>query len=167
MKALGDAARAEGRVYFSGGASAVLEGWRRATVDVDIEAVPDSDLLLRAIPDIKESLNINVELASPAHFIPPLPNWEDRCPFIGRVGPLEFFHYDFYSQALSKVQRGLEKDLKDVRAMVERSLVTPEHIWKMFRRIEPSLYRYPALDPESFREAVEAAFGSEGSRPTE
>jgi hypothetical protein len=163
MKALGEATRAEGRVYFSGGTSAVLEGWRRVTVDVDIEAVPQSDPLLQAIPGIKESLNINVELASPAHFIPPLPNWQDRCRFIERVGLLDFFHYDFYSQALSKVQRGLERDLEDVRAMVERALVTGDRAWTMFRRIEPQLYRYPGLDPESFCKAVEAAFGPEQS----
>jgi hypothetical protein len=171
MKALGEATKGEGCVYFSGGASAVLEGWRRITVDVDIDAVPQSDLLLRAIPGIKESLSMNVELASPTHFIPPLPSWQERSRFIDRVGQLDFFHYDFYSQALSKVQRGLEKDLQDVRAMVERCLVTPERAWTMFRRIEPQLYRYPGLDTESFRQAVEGAFGPEQSgdprRPVE
>ena len=36
MQALGAAANAETRVYFTGGATAVLEGWRATTVDVDL-----------------------------------------------------------------------------------------------------------------------------------
>ena len=159
MKALGEAARGGGRVYFTGGASAVLEGWRTTTVDVDIHPAPESDELLRAIVELKETLNVNVELASPAQFIPPLPGWQDRSRYIDRVGHWDFFHYDFYSQALSKVARGLDKDIRDVRAMVDRSLVTPKEAWVMFRRIEPELYRYPGLDPASFRSAVAAVFG--------
>jgi hypothetical protein len=41
MAALGEAAHDETRVYFTGGASAVLKGWRATTLDVDIEIVPD------------------------------------------------------------------------------------------------------------------------------
>ena len=48
MVALGREAARETRVYFTGGASAVLLGWRASTLDADIEIVPDSDALLRA-----------------------------------------------------------------------------------------------------------------------
>jgi hypothetical protein len=37
MRELGRAARADGRVYIAGGATAVLNGWRATTVDVDIK----------------------------------------------------------------------------------------------------------------------------------
>src|SRR6185295_19020949 len=37
MAALGEAANHETRVYLTGGASAVLQGWRLTTLDVDIE----------------------------------------------------------------------------------------------------------------------------------
>lgn len=33
MRALGKAAHAEGRVYLTGGATAVLYGWREMTID--------------------------------------------------------------------------------------------------------------------------------------
>jgi len=65
MRALGNAARSESRVYLTGGASAVLMGWRPSTIDVDIEIRPESNEVLRAIPRLKEELQINVELASP------------------------------------------------------------------------------------------------------
>jgi len=78
------------QVYFTGGASAVLIGWRASTVDVDIHLVPDDDGLLRAVPQLKEDLQINVELACPSHFIPELPGWKDRSIFIrNEVGAVE------------------------------------------------------------------------------
>lgn len=44
MRTLGPAARSEGRVYLTGGATAVLYGWRESTIDVDIKVVPDRGL---------------------------------------------------------------------------------------------------------------------------
>jgi hypothetical protein len=43
MAALGREAERETRVYFTGGASAVILGWRASTLDADIEVVPESD----------------------------------------------------------------------------------------------------------------------------
>ena len=58
------------RVYLAGGATALLHGWRGSTIDVDIKIVPDVDRLFRAMPKIKERLQLNDELASPDDFIP-------------------------------------------------------------------------------------------------
>jgi hypothetical protein len=92
MQALGREADHEARVCLTGGATAVLLGWRDTPIDADLRIVPESDRLYRALPALKESLELNIELASPA-------------------------------------------DL---------------------------LYRYPAIDPPSFRSAVEQAFASRG-----
>lgn len=155
IEALGRRARNPSRVYLTGGASAVLEGWRPTTVDIDLKLVPDSDEILRAIPRLKEEIGINVELAAPDQFIPELPGWRERSPFIRQVGKLSFFHYDFYSQALSKLERGYDKDLDDASQMVGAGLVEPGELLRLFSLIEPRLHRYPAIDPESFRRAVE------------
>lgn len=158
MEALGAAAQAPARVYFTGGATAVLLGWRAGTIDVDVKFVPDRDALLRAIPTVKEKLQINVELASPVDFIPVPPGWEDRSAFVADVGKLSFFHFDLYAQALAKVERGHAQDLGDVREMRARGLVIPERALEYFKRIEPELYRYPAIHAPSFRRAVEQIF---------
>ena len=42
-----------------------------------------------------------------------------------------------------------------LRAMLERGLVSAAELRRMFTAIEPQLYRYPAVDPPSFRRAVE------------
>jgi hypothetical protein len=75
-------------VYFTGGATAVLYGWRTSTLDLDVKFVPERDELFRAIPALKERLRLNIELASPADFIPVRADWEMRSPFIAREGPL-------------------------------------------------------------------------------
>lgn len=162
MLALSAESREDARLYFTGGATAVLLGWRTSTIDVDIKLVPEIDRLMRAIPQLKETLRLNVELASPSDFIPELPGWEDRSPFIARDGRISFHHYDPYSQALSKIERSHAQDMGDVREMLRRGLVEPKALLEYFRRIEPALYRYPAIDAESFHRAVEEVVRSAG-----
>ena len=41
MDILGEEARGSGSIYFTGGASALLIGWRSSTVDVDIRLDPE------------------------------------------------------------------------------------------------------------------------------
>jgi hypothetical protein len=156
MRALGRAAEAAGTVYLTGGATAVLLGWRGSTVDIDIKLVPDQDAVLRAIPVLKESLSINVELAAPDDFIPAPAGWIDRSPFVATEGRLTFRHFDLYSQALAKIERGHAKDLDDVRAMVQLGLVETTDLRGFFAAIKDHLYRYPAVDPQSFERALDA-----------
>lgn len=155
MSELGEEADREGSLYFTGGATAVLLGWRASTIDVDIKMQPEADRLFRALPRIKEKLQINIELAAPDQFIPELLGWKERSAFIARQGRLSFFHYDFYAQALSKIQRGHAQDRSDVRAMIERGLIDRSELRRRFEEIEPQLYRYPAIDPAAFRKALE------------
>jgi hypothetical protein len=158
MRALGSAAREDGAAYLTGGATAVLHGWRATTVDVDVLLVPETDALLRAISSLKNELRVNVELVSPADFVPVPEGWEDRSVFAAREGRLTFYHYDPYAQALAKLERGHVMDLVDVRALVDTGLVDPARARALFDEIEPQLYRYPAVDPRAFRAAVEEAF---------
>jgi hypothetical protein len=157
MRALGAAADVDGAAYLTGGATAVLHGWRSATVDVDLLLVPERDRLLRAIPALKDELRLNVELVSPADFIPVPAGWEDRSIFAAREGRLSFYHYDPYAQALAKLERGHRQDLVDVRSLVETGLVDPARVLAYLDEIEPELYRFPAVDPAAFRRAVERA----------
>lgn len=155
MKAIGRAGKKNARIYFVGGATAVLLGWRETTIDLDVKIIPEADEILRAIPNLKEELELNVELASPDDFIPPLPGWEDRSTYIGKEGPIEFFHYDFYAQALAKIERGHNTDMLDVNNMIERGLIEPSRLMELFTRIEPFIYKYPAVDAKAFRAAIE------------
>jgi hypothetical protein len=83
----------------------------------------------------------------------------ERSLLISTEGPLSFYHYDPYSQALAKIERGHVQDLEDVRQMLERGLIDRSSLLTLFEQIEPLLYRYPAIDPSSFRASVERAVG--------
>ena len=124
MEALGKAARGPGTIYFAGGASSVLQGWREATIDVDLKLDPEPPGIFEALPRIKDELDLNVELASPDDFIPPIPGWRERSSFIVQSGPLRFYHYDFYGQALAKIERNHSQDALDVDEMFKRGLVS-------------------------------------------
>lgn len=99
---------------------------------------------------------MNIELASPPDFIPELPGWRDRSPFVFREGAVSIHHFDFYSQALSKIERGFSQDLDDVASMLASGLVEPIRLRELYEAIEPELYRYPAIDPAAFRRKVVA-----------
>ncbi len=158
MTALARHATTEVDVFLVGGTSAVLVGWRATTIDVDLVIRPESDAMLRAIPMLKEQLRLNVELASPDLFIPVPPGWEQRSPVVARIGRVTFRHYEFVAQALAKIERGHARDLADVHAMTAHGLINAADVHAQFARMEPELFRFPAIDPPSFRRAVEAVF---------
>ncbi len=159
MDEIGRSASADGRIYLTGGASALLREWRATTIDIDLKPIPEQDSLYRAIPRLKESLSINVELVAPSDFIPEIPGWEDRSLFISRHGRIDFYHYDFYSQALSKIERGHRQDGEDVQKMLEEGLVERAKLRDLFESIRDELFRYPAIDPPTFEAAVEKITG--------
>jgi hypothetical protein len=156
MAAMGRRVKSSGRIYLTGGATALLHGWRSMTVDVDLKADPEPSGFFEAIATLKDELSVNIELASPSDFIPELPSWRERSIFIARHGLIDFYHYDPYSQALSKLERGHSRDLTDVDAMLQGGLIRRDLLLKLYLEIEPMLIRYPSLDPGTFREVVES-----------
>lgn len=141
------------KIYLTGGASAIAYGWREMTNDIDLKIIPD-DESFDIIAKAKNELNLNIELASPDLFIPKLPNWEERSVFICKEGKAEFYHYDFYSQALTKLERGFQRDLLDVNSMLKENLINKLKLIELFNLIEPELIKFPAIDPEILKNKV-------------
>jgi len=84
--------------------------------------------------------------------------WEERSPLIRRVGRFTFRHFDPTAQALSKAERGHVQDRRDVADLLASGLVTAAGARAQFDEIEPLLYGFPAIDPASFRAAVDELF---------
>ena len=61
------------------------------------------------------------------------------------------------AQALAKIERGHDQDLRDVEALHRQELIAPARLVELFEAIAPNLVRYPAIDPRSFRERLQAA----------
>lgn len=148
------AAASPGRVYFTGGVTAVLLGWRETTIDIDLKAEPEPAGFFECLPRMKDALDINIELASPDLFVPPLPGWQERSRFIARHGSVEFYHYDFYGQALAKIERDHPRDRNDVEHLFAEGWVEPDRLRELFESVEAQLIRYPAVDAVLLRQRV-------------
>ena len=155
MVALGQSVSGLGTVFFTGGVTALLHGWRDTTIDIDLKALPEPSGLYEALAQLKERESVNIELASPDDFIPELPGWRERSLFIARHGQIDFYHYDPYAQVLAKIERGHTRDLADAESMVAAGLVDRGKLLECFTQIEPGLIRYPAVNREVFRRKVE------------
>jgi len=155
MQELAAASGSPGKVYFTGGATALLLGFREQTIDVDIKLDPEPKGAFEAIAILKNRLDLNVELASPDDFIPATADWRERSRHIASIGSVQFFHYDFSLQALSKLERNHEQDLADVTSFVRGGYVTADELRTRFAQIEPGLLRYPAIDARQFRKKLE------------
>jgi hypothetical protein len=56
---------------------------------------------------------------------------------------------------LTKIERGHDQDLIDVKQFIESRLVQPRRLLGMFSTIEGQIHRYPALNTRTFRFSVE------------
>ena len=155
LSELGRRVRAPTRLYLVGGASAVVEGWRASTADIDFVAEPESRALLESLPDLKQQLDVSVEFASPAHFVPELPGWRDRSPWVEQHGVIQVYHYDFVSQAVAKIERGHRQDLEDARRMIA-SKVDVTRLQELVAQTRGELVRYPAVDANVFQAKIDA-----------
>src|SRR5437762_985037 len=132
MQELAKAARSPGKVYLTGGATALLLGFRDQTIDIDLKLDPEPEGVFEAIAYLKDRLQLNVELASPDDFIPSAPDWRERSRPIQTINRLEFLHYDFSLQALAKLERGHAQDLEDVTSLLRGGYVTADGLKTRF-----------------------------------
>ena len=98
------------------------------------------------VRDLKEQLSLNIEEASPSDFIPVPAGHRERSPYIGRYGKLEVFHFDLYSMALSKIERGTESDFEDVLILLHSGRIDMPDLSQYFEEI---MTRY---GPESIKQ---------------
>ena len=70
MEELARRAQSNGKVYFTGGATALLLGLREQTIDLDVKFAPEPKGVFEAIGGLKNQLDLNVELAAPDDFVP-------------------------------------------------------------------------------------------------
>jgi hypothetical protein len=67
-----------------------------------------------------------------------------------------------HAQALAKIERGHARDVADVERLLDRGLLGAQRLRELSEAFEPGLYRYPAVDPGSFRRRLETALARRG-----
>ncbi len=154
MQRVGEIVSEPATIYLTGGATAVLLGFREGTIDIDIAG--ELDQLFGEIPALKRTLNINVEIAKPTDFVPVLAGETERHIFIGTFGEASFYHFDPYGQVFSKVVRAHATDLHDAKAFVSRELVELSRLFELVKQVPDAVFaRYTRLDRESVERAVQ------------
>jgi hypothetical protein len=172
LRAVGDQYRRGARLYLVGGTTMVYEGLRQQTLDIDLAievANADHSDLFGVLRAVRQALDINVEEASPGDFIPLPAGYANRHIFIGTFGQVDAFHFDLYSMALSKTERGRVTDLKDVVLLLQKQHIEWKMLESQFREILPlmdmkSLRQDSAEFEKNFR-ALEALWRSAGGNP--
>ncbi len=160
LEALGREFHGRAQVYLVGGATIVLEGLRPTTLDIDVSLDVDPALhgeLIQAIRRLKDRLQVNVEEASPADFIPLPAGSLDRRIWIGKYGGIDAFHFDPYSVALGKIDRGQEKDFEDVEGLLDAGKIDFERLRRCYEEVLPRCGKESLRqDPDRLRRHFEA-----------
>jgi hypothetical protein len=141
-------------LYLVGGAALVHAGIRpgisATTQDIDIEVA--SGDMYQIINQLKQQLQINVEFASPGDFIPLPRDWQSLSRYAGRYGSIDVFYFDFYSIALSKIDRGNSRDLQDVALLLQKQAITLQELDRTAQEVAAQMGKgnYKRLDPNAF-----------------
>lgn len=137
--------RGAARIYLVGGTTLVYEGLRQQSLDIDLVlevAREQHSRLVQAIRELKDELSLNVEEASPGDFIPLPSGHEGRHAFVERFGQIDVYHFDLYSTALSKVERGRTQDFEDVLTLLTSGRIQWDRLEACFREILPLMGRH-------------------------
>ncbi len=160
LQQLGRTFRKPGCLYLVGGAALVHAGVRPGfTQDIDIQVggANEGEFIVE-IQRLIQQMQINVKFASPKDFIPLPSQWETHAQYVGRYGQIDVFYFDFYSIALSKIERCTTRDIEDVQLLVQQQRISLDELDVAYQEVFAQLGkgRYPKVTPERFAERYAA-----------
>lgn len=159
LRALGRRVRRPVRFYLVGGTVLIDLDLRATTLDVDFVAEADDPRALaeleQAIRGLKEELDINVEPASPADFLPIPPTALARSRYVDRFGPLSVYYYDIASLVIAKAARALERDLDDVERLVHAGEVDWQDVEDTWREVRSSPTGWLRYEPDEVEQRLD------------
>ncbi|MGH2535025.1 MAG: DUF6036 family nucleotidyltransferase [Thermomicrobiales bacterium] len=166
LEALGRRVRRPLRFYLVGGSVLIDLGLRPATLDIDYVADADDPETLAqlelAIRSLKIELDVNVEPASPADFLPIPSSALDRSRYVGQFGPVAVYYYHLPSLIIGKAARGLEQDLADAVRLIRAGEVDWEEVeatWREVRASPAGWLRYEPAEVEQRLEVIRQRLG--------
>jgi hypothetical protein len=158
LEALGRTTRRAARLYLVGGAVVIDLGLREATLDIDFVADADDPRALedleRAIRRLKDELDINVEPASPADFLPIPSTVLARSRYVGRFGSLSVYYYDLPSLVIAKAARALERDLDDAERLIRAGQVEWGDVEATWNEVRASPLGWLRYEPQEIEQRL-------------
>jgi hypothetical protein len=150
---LGERYTRPGTLYLLGGCALCLLGNPRATQDVDymVELEPETAPAFQDVVDgLAAEMHLDLEVVPLAEFIPLPPQAQERRRLIGHYGQLDVYVFDLYSIALSKIARGFESDLEDVKFLLGKGLIEWPELERAFESVLPYTVQADII-PSEFR----------------
>ncbi|RYF46396.1 MAG: hypothetical protein EOO38_14195, partial [Cytophagaceae bacterium] len=149
IESIGAHCHSYGTVYFVGETSLTWLGWRETAPDVELALAPEPEQFYETLAKFKKAHRINARLSRLTSDVPNMPGWQGRSAYITRSGQVDFYHYDFYSEALAKFHRNTPRDMAIIKKMIDARLIEHAQFQKLLALIRPSFIRYPHLDFDS------------------
>ncbi|RJP55618.1 MAG: hypothetical protein C4557_01195 [Anaerolineaceae bacterium] len=112
-----------------GGGAMILLGSSRETLDVDYagDDIHKNEFQI-VIEKIARELGLEIEAVPIEHFVPLPEGSEQRRIHIGQYGNVHVYVFDPYSIALSKLDRGSDRDLDDLVFLLQQNHITLEEL---------------------------------------
>jgi hypothetical protein len=150
-------------IYIIGGAAAIL-GYNvmKETNDVDLDGRIDSEFQKLFDEEVK-SLKLVLHLSSSGVFTPP-DGYRERTKFEDfPKKKLRVRYLDQYDLAISKIDRGLEKDYEDIRRIHQKSPFDRERLIEIFNNeyIRVSSLGNPRIKMMNLLDVIATLFGGE------
>ncbi len=145
LQALSSLTHQYSRLYLAGEAALVHLGLRAGTsndIDLVIETSNEEEMQV-ALQRCMQALHVSVRFASPEDVIPVPWKWDTRARAISIYGSLEIFYFDLPSLALSKIALGNDRELYDVRLMLQRQVVTMDELDNTYLEVQPQMGKKP------------------------
>jgi hypothetical protein len=157
LQDLGQAFRGRGRMYLLGGA-ALVHARVRCGPTQDIGLVVTRGDLYQAARKVAQAMSIAIEFTSPSLWIPLPSQWETMSRYVGRYGKIDVFYLDFYAIALSKMNRGNDRDIKDVKLLLQQGLLSLAELDAAYGEVVANMGkgRYRRMDPQQFARRYQA-----------
>lgn len=159
LRTLGGRVRRPVRFYLVGGGVLIDLGLRATTVDIDFVAEADDpralDELEVVIRQLKNEMDLSIEPASPADFLPIPSTAVGRSRYVGTFGSLSVYYYDLASLVIAKAARGLERDLDDVERLVRAGQVAWQEVEERWGQVRSSPTGWLRHEPDEVEQRLE------------
>lgn len=145
LQALSRLTRQYSRIYLAGEAALVHLGLRTGTsndIDVVIDTSSEEEMKM-ALQRCMQSFRLNARFSSPEDIVPVPWNWDTRARQIAVYGSIEVYYYDLPSLALSKIALGNERELYDVRLMLQQRIITMDDLDNTYLEVQPRMGKKP------------------------
>jgi hypothetical protein len=158
LQRLGEACSQPTGLYLLGGTALYLLGNSRSTKDIDYvgDDIPSpNDTFALLIQKIAKELQIDVEAVPIEGFLPIPDGSTERHIRLDNYGLLNVYVYDPYTIALSKLDRGFDTDLDDVKFLITQGLVNLSILESQVPALEAQAAPY-LIDVQVFRRNFQA-----------